>query len=46
MLKSMLVHKGFQHGFWLAGSCAASQSDARFENVLLTNMDFNLETTQ
>ena len=33
----------FQHGFWLAGSCAASQSEARFEYLLLTDMDFNLE---
>ena len=32
MLKSMLVNKYIYHGFWLAGGCAASQSDARFEN--------------
>ena len=28
---------------WLAGSYAASQSDARFENLFLTNMDINIE---
>ena len=28
----MLVDKDFYHGVWLAGGCAATQSDARFEN--------------
>ena len=33
MLKFMLIKKDFKHGVWLAGSCAASQSNARFENL-------------
>ena len=37
--------KGFQHGFWLAGGCAASQSDARFKKSVLINMVFNMEIT-
>ena len=37
--------KGFQHGFWLAGVCAARQSDARFKKSVLINMDFNMEIT-
>ena len=49
MLESMLVNKYLLSGFWLAGGCAASQSDARFEQInralsvlksLLTNKDF------
>ena len=33
----------FWHGFWLAGGCAASQSDAEVWKSLLTYMDFNME---
>ena len=37
MLKSMI----FKPGIWLAGSKAASQSEAMLENVL-TNMEFHM----
>ena len=33
----------FEHGFWLAGSCAARQSDARFENLSELALIFNME---
>ena len=32
MLKSMLINKEFQTIIWLAGSTAASQSEAMLEN--------------
>ena len=35
-----------KHGIWLAGSTAASQSEAMLEKSLLTNMVFNMESIQ
>ena len=35
------IKSSFQHGFWLADSITASQSEAKLGKLLLTNMDFN-----
>ena len=40
----MWVNKDFQTWLLIGWQhSAASQSDARFENLFLTNMDFNME---
>ena len=45
MLKFMCqLTKIFKPGIWLAGSTAASQSEAMLE-ILLTNMEFNMDFT-
>ena len=38
--------KIFKPGIWLAGSTAASQSEAMLKKSLLTNMDFNTDFAQ
>ena len=47
MLKPMPVDKDFQTWHWLAGSTAASQSEAMLDvrKTLLTDMEFNMDFT-